>query len=681
MFTFGLTQEEQCEQLTRPGTPSVWPWSCPLSSSLNLGIVAHVDAGKTSLTERLLYEAGEVEAPGSVDSGTTRTDSMALERRRGITIRAAVTSFALGDLDINLLDTPGHPDFIAEVERSLVVLDAAVLVLSSVEGVQPQSVVIWRALRRIGVPTVVFINKVDRAGADVGRVLEQVRTRLTPNTVELARVAGQGCRDARVTGVPLTAEGVVGAVAEGDDGLLASWVNGDPVRRRDVIRALRQGVRRGVLTPVVCGSAITGAGVPELHHLLTQVLPRARSGGEHPAGTVFAVDRDERGRRAWVRMWSGEVRVRDRVALAGRDPQRVTEMAVSGPGGLTVGPAVRAGQIAVVRGPVARIGDTFGRPPKRRTHRFAPATLQALVEPEDPTQRTAMFVGLTELAEEDPLIDLHVDEADGEAAISLHGEVQKEVIAALLEERYGVRSRFSDTSVVCIERVVGTGASVDRMRAGDNPYLAGIGLRVDAAPVGHGIEFSPGIEPGRLPPAFVAATEEGVRAALRQGLRGWAVTDCVVTMTASGYSPRQSKPHQKFDKSISSVAADFRNLAPVVVAAALAQAGTTVCQPIERFELEVPDETFGAVASLLGRLGASTLDTAATGGYTRLVGDLPSASVPAVASRLPDLTSGEGALVTRLDHYAPAPAKSPPTRRRRGLDPLDRATWFRQVPR
>ena len=152
-------------------------------SALNLGIVAHVDAGKTSLTERLLFEAGAIEAPGSVDAGTTRTDSLDLERRRGITIRAAVTSFALGDVVINLLDTPGHPDFIAEVERSLGVLDAAVLVLSSVEGVQPQTVVIWRALKRIGVPTILFVNKVDRSGADVEGVLDQVRRRLTPYVV------------------------------------------------------------------------------------------------------------------------------------------------------------------------------------------------------------------------------------------------------------------------------------------------------------------------------------------------------------------------------------------------------------------------------------------------------------------------------------------------------------------
>ncbi|MEJ7833410.1 MAG: translation factor GTPase family protein [Nocardioides sp.] len=654
--------------------------SSSTQTSLNLGIVAHVDAGKTSLTERLLFEAGAIDAPGSVDAGTTRTDSMDIERRRGITIRAAVTSFALGDLAVNLVDTPGHPDFIAEVERSLGVLDAAVLVLSSVEGVQPQTVVIWRALQRIGVPTVLFVNKVDRAGSDVAGVLHQVRRRLTPHVVELARVAEQGGRGAHVTGVPLTDESVVAVVAETDDRVLARWVTGQAARLGDVDRALRQGVHRGILTPAVCGSAITGVGTSELRQVLTR-LPRT-TGHEGPlAGTVFAVDRDKRGRRAWIRLWSGELRVRQRIAIGGARAATVTEVAVSAPGGVHVGAVARAGQIAVVRGPAARIGDTLGRPPRRRTHRFTPATLQALVEPEDPRQRTALFAGLTELADEDPLIALRLDETDGEAAVSLHGEVQKEVIAALLEERYGVRARFSETSVVCLERVVGTGSSMDQILVGNNPYLAGVGLRIEGAPTGHGISFSPGIERGNLPPAFISATEEGVRAALRQGLHGWAVTDCVVTMTGSAYYPRQSRPHQKFDKSMSSVAADFRNLAPVVVMAALALAGTRVCQPVERFELELPDEAIGSVASLLGRLGAATLDTSAADGYTQLVGHLPSAAVPDLTARLPDLTSGEGVLVTRLDHHAPVTAGPPPARRRSGVDPLDRTTWFRQVPR
>ncbi|MGK5685579.1 GTP-binding protein [Actinoplanes sp. URMC 104] len=648
---------------------------------LNLGVVAHVDAGKTSLTERLLFEAGVLAEPGSVDAGTTRTDAMELERRRGITIRAAVTSFAIGDLTVNLLDTPGHPDFIAEVERSLAVLDAAVLVVSGVEGVQPQTVVIWRALRRIGVPTVLFVNKVDRAGADVRRVEAQARHRLTPHLVALTAVDGEGRRDAQVNALPLNAPPVVEAVAEVDDRILAAWVDGERSRRATLRRAIRQGVRRGALTPVVHGSALTGAGVPQLRRVLAGLLPRARDQHGPPAGSVFAVDRDEHGRRAWVRLWAGELRVRDRVAFDGRRPERITEVAVSRHGGVLVDRAAGAGQIAALRGTSARIGETLGVLPERRTHRFPPATLQALVEPADPARRTALFAGLAELADEDPLIDLRLDEQAGEAMVSLHGEVQKEVLAALLQDRYGVEARFSGTTVACIERVAGTGAAHERVKERGNPYLAGIGLRVEAAPVGHGIEFSAGIEPGRLPPAFVAATEEGVRAALRQGPHGWPVTDCVVTMTSSQYWPRQSRPHQKFDKSISSVAADFRNLAPVVVAEILRRAGTRVCQPVNRFELDLPRPAHGPVTALLGRLGALVLDVATTGGYVRLAGHLPSAQVPALAAALPDLTGGEAVLVTRFDHHAPLAGAQPPTQRRRGPDPADRDAWFRAVPR
>ena len=654
--------------------------TCP---SLNLGIVAHVDAGKTSLTERLLYDAGVIAAPGSVDAGTTRTDSMDLERRRGITIRAAVTSFDIDELTVNLVDTPGHPDFIAEVERSLTVLDAAVLVLSSVEGVQPQSVVIWRALQRIGVPTALFVNKVDRSGSDVDAVVGQVRRRLTPHVVALARPLAEGTRAAHVVPVPLDDDSVVETVADVDDRVLAGWVDGGPLPADRVRAALRRGTRDRTLTPVLCGSALTGVGVPLLRDLMHDVLPRARERGGPVSGTVFAVDRDEHGRRAWLRLWSGEVHVRDRLRIAdgtGR-PAPVTEVGVSEPGGVAVRRVAGAGQIVALRGPEARVGDVLGRPPRRRTHRFPPATLQALVEPEDPTQRGALFAALTELAEEDPMVDLRIDEVDGEAALSLHGEVQKEVVAALLEERYGVRARFSQTSTVCIERVVGTGSSVDLIGQRGNPYLAGIGLRAEAAPVGHGVEFSPGVERGNLPPAFIAATEEGVRQGLRQGLRGWEVTDLVVTMTASAYFPRQSRPHQKFDKSMSSVAGDFRHLAPVVLTAALREARTQVCQPVDRFELDLPEQAHGQVAALLGRLGAFVVDATATTGYTRLVGDLPSGRVPDLAARLPDLSGGEAVLVTRLDHHAPVTGVEPPSRRRHGPDPGDREAWFRDVPR
>src|SRR6187200_2883669 len=166
--------------------------------TLNLGILAHVDAGKTTLTERLLFTAGAIDRVGSVDAGTTQTDSLDLERERGITIRSAVASFLVGDLAVNLVDTPGHPDFIAEVERVLGVLDGAVLVISAVEGVQPQTPLLFRALRRIGVPTLIFVNKIDRAGADPVRVMDAISRRLSPFTLAMNDARGVGRPDAIV---------------------------------------------------------------------------------------------------------------------------------------------------------------------------------------------------------------------------------------------------------------------------------------------------------------------------------------------------------------------------------------------------------------------------------------------------------------------------------------------------
>jgi ribosomal protection tetracycline resistance protein len=328
--------------------------------NLTLGIVAHVDAGKTSLTERLLHAAGVVDEPGSVDAGTTRTDSLELERRRGITIRAAVVSFEVDGMKINLIDTPGHPDFIAEVERSLGVLDGAVLVVSAVEGVQPQTRILWRALRRLAVPTLLFVNKIDRGGADVERVLAALRSTLSPDVVAMSAVHGQGTRAAHVTP---TRDGWLDVLARHDDALLASYVAGEPVG--DLCEALAAAVGR--VHPVYAGSAMTGAGVDALVDGLTRLLPTPDGDGP-VAGTVFKVDRGPAGERiAYVRMFAGAVAVRDRLPSG-----RVTAVHVFDRGAAVRRDAVRAGEIATLAGLTGvRVGDAIGAapPPPATSHR------------------------------------------------------------------------------------------------------------------------------------------------------------------------------------------------------------------------------------------------------------------------------------------------------------------------
>src|SRR6266542_4487697 len=297
--------------------------------TLNLGILAHVDAGKTSLTERLLYAAGIIDELGSVDHGSTQTDSLALERQRGITIKAAVVSFVVNDVTVNLIDTPGHPDFIAEVERVLSVLDGAVLVISAVEGVQTQTRVLMRTLQRLHIPTLIFVNKIDRAGGQYERVLQSVSEKLTPAIIPMGSARDLGTRGSDFTtygaaDVAFTAR-LADLLADHDDALLAAYVDDETtVSYRQLRGELAAQTRRALVHPVFFGSAITGAGVDSLIAGIKELLhpegTRAQGDADGPvSGSVFKIERGSAGEKvAYVRMFSGTVRVRDRLQF-GRD--------------------------------------------------------------------------------------------------------------------------------------------------------------------------------------------------------------------------------------------------------------------------------------------------------------------------------------------------------------------------
>ncbi|HVT71430.1 MAG TPA: translation factor GTPase family protein [Trebonia sp.] len=651
--------------------------------TLNLGILAHVDAGKTSLTERLLFEAGAIRELGSVDAGTTRTDSLDIERRRGITVRTNVASFAVGDVQVNLIDTPGHSDFIAEVERSLAVLDAAVLVVSAVEGVQPQTVVLWRVLRRLAVPAAVFINKIDRQGADPARVRAEIGRRLAGGSgvrlLPLTDVLAAGSPGATVTPVPPTDPAVIDVLASGDDGLLRAALDGPDITEAMALRSARIQIRSGSVVPVAAGSALTGAGVPGLLATLPRLLPWARPAARALSGVIYKIEHGDHGTLAHCRMFGGELRVRGR-AGDGRDV--VTSLERSTPRGWVRVTEARAGDVVRVRGiSAARTGGWVGEAvPGRVARQFPAPALESVVEPVNPAMRGRLFAALRELADADPLINLRVDEERGEIAVSLYGEVQKEVIADLLGDQFGVAVTFRPTVTVHIERITGTGTARAFMAERTTPYLATLGFRVEPAPVGDGLACALEVERGSMPPAFFAATWEGVRAGLAQGRSGWAIPDARVVLTHTGYAPRQSAMHQKFNKNFSSVGADFRNLAPVLIHEALRQARTVVCEPVETFRLEIPVAALPAVTVTVARLSGLITETAPAAGALALTGTLPTRSVQPLLAQLPGLTSGEGVFTAEVTHYTPVTGP-PPVRPRTGPDPLDRQAWFRARPR
>ncbi|RQX08010.1 elongation factor G [Micromonospora globispora] len=659
-------------------------------TTLNLGILAHVDAGKTSLTERLLHSAGVIDELGSVDDGNTRTDTMALERQRGITIRSAVVSFVVHGVTVNLIDTPGHPDFIAEVERVLSVLDGAVLVVSAVEGVQAQTRVLMRTLQRLRIPTLIFINKVDRAGADPERVLRQIAEKLTPHVVATGWVDASGTPAARCT--PFGSDDsaftdrLVDLLSAHDDALLAAYVEDErAVSAGRLRRALAAQTGRARVHPVFAGSAITGAGVAALTAGIAELLPVAAGDEDAPlSGTVFKVERGPAGEKiAYARIFTGVVRVRDRIRI-GRDAEaKVTAISVFSDGDAVPSQTAGAGRIAKLWGlSDVRIGDVLGVAPDRPAgrHHFSPPTLETVVVPCRAADRAALHTALAQLAEQDPLINLRQDDLRQEISVSLYGEVQKEVIQATLADEHGVQVTFRETTTVCVERPVGVGAAVEWIGKEPNPFLGTVGLRVEPAPAGSGFEFRLGIELGSMPLAFLKAIEETVRETLRQGLCGWQVIDCRLTLTHGGYWARQSHSHGVFDKSMSSTAGDFRNLTPLVLMAALARAGTRVHEPMHRFRLELPADLFGTVLPVLARLDAVPRTSTVQGTSYLVEGDVPAGRVHALEQRLPALTRGEGVLESEFDHYQPVRGTAP-SRPRWDHNPLNRKDYLLAVER
>ncbi|MDT0266513.1 TetM/TetW/TetO/TetS family tetracycline resistance ribosomal protection protein [Streptomyces sp. DSM 44915] len=649
-------------------------------TTVNIGVLAHVDAGKTSLTERLLFDHGAVARLGSVDDGSTRTDAGELERERGITIRTAVASFAVGDRQVNLVDTPGHPDFIAEVERALSVLDAAVLVLSAVEGVQAQTLVLARSLRRLGLPTLFFVNKIDRAGARPDALLADMRARLTPHLVPLTTVTDPGGRAARVRARrladPVVRAAVAETLAEHDEALLARLVEGGGPPAEPELRALLAAQTAAGLThPVLAGSALTGEGVPELTAALA-ALPAPSAAGGGPAGTVFAIERAPGGEKtAYLRLFDGELRARRGVLLRRRESTggaaeyrgRISRIEVVAPGAVVERP-LRAGEIGRLHGlPGVRVGDRLGRPPRgAAAAHFAPPGLETVVRAAEPARRGVLHAALTALADEDPLIRFRTD-PDGTLTVLLYGAVQREVLAERLRRDFGVAAVFAPPTPVCFERPAGVGeALVEFARRGPNDFWATVGLRVEPAAPGSGVRFRRRTEWGALPRAFHRAIEEAVFGTLRQGLAGWEVTDCLVTLVRTGYDAPMSE------------VADFRGLTPVVLLRALAAAGTRVFEPCLAVELAIPRDTLSEVTGRLATLGGRVRDSAERADGWLLDVELPTRRAPELVAALPGLTRGEGAQWSRPEGDRLVRGV-PPVRARRDGNPLDYGEYLRYL--
>lgn len=565
---------------------------------INFGILAHVDAGKTTVTESLLFRSDTIYSAGRVDDGTTITDSMSLEKQRGITIRASTISFEWNGTKVNIIDTPGHMDFIAEVERSLCVLDGAVLVISAREGVQVQTRVIFQALKKLKIPTLIFINKVDRMGVCLDELYVQIREQLTSHIVVMQEIDGIASNDVFIREHVGISNETTEILLDVDELLADKYILNQHISEIEYHASFLSNVASCTLFPVFHGVALQNIGTEELLHAITHYLPvnTATEQGDLCA-FVYKIDRDEQLRkRAFVRVFGGSLKIRDTVTIEGSEERiKIKSLENIQNGKIMPSDHVLSGDIAVlVSVKNLRIGDVIGTRSRILPQiSMAHPSLQASVVPLNSGDRSRLIQALFELTEEDPLLHCEIDKYTEEITLWLFGEVQMEVVKALLEERYHLIVQFGELMTIFKERPKKASEAVIHMQVAPNPYCASVGLSIEPLPLGSGLIFESEVSYGYLNKSFQWAVRDGVKSACEQGLLGWEVTDLKVCFTYGYYFSPVSTP------------SDFRHLTPLVFERALREAETELLEPFMNFELRIPKENSSRIMYDLQQMRAS----------------------------------------------------------------------------
>ena len=479
---------------------------------INIGILAHVDAGKTTLTESLLYTSGAIMEPGNVDKGTTRTDSMALERQRGITIQAAVTSFHWKEYKVNLVDTPGHMDFMTEVYRSLSVLDGAILVISAKDGVQAQTRVLFHALRKMKIPTIIFINKIDQEGFVPAQTYQNIREKLTEDMMVMQEVHLFS---------ELTLSDVADfekwdAVIAGNDNLLEKYLSGAPLTLRELQEEIKRRVQQGTFFPVYHGSAKENIGTKKLLDVITDIFSSKTDNCQSElCGYVFKIEyTEQKKRRCYLRLYSGTLCLRETILLSKKEKIKITEMSIPFDGEIVPTDTADSGEIVILSDNTLKLNDVLGDekllPRKAWTDSPLPF-FRTTIEPIKAEQREALLDALTEIADTDPLLHFMIDSITHEIILSFLGKVQLEVVCSLLNEKYSVEVAIKEPTVIYLERPRKEAHYTIHIEVPPNPFWASIGLAVTPLPVGSGTEYESKVSLGYLNQSFQNAVMEGIR--------------------------------------------------------------------------------------------------------------------------------------------------------------------------
>ena len=625
----------------------------------NIGIFAHVDAGKTTLSEQLLLLGGAIRKAGSVDSGTAHTDNLPVEQRRGISVKASCVRLSWRGEPINLIDTPGHTDFSAEIERSMWALDGAVIVVCGVEGVQPQTELLFETLRRQELPVLFFINKLDRNVADAARVAAQIRRRLSDKAVRLS--------DSRM---------LLETMCDCEDRLMEMYLDGRTPDQTDIVSTLSSLARKGDVFPILEGSALKGQGIENVLDGIIDFLPPPGVLETELSCVAFAVTHDKLlGKGMWVRMFGGKLESRDQITLPGRpDPvtgeksqvqSKITQ--IRSVDGTDTG-SLSAGDIGVIYGiNQLRVGQILGSP-EHLPRAIRPGSLRTplttvKVEAADPSQQTALAAACRTLADEDPLLSARFVGATGELNLDAMGAIQLEILEDALKTRFGLEARFGDPTVIYKETIAKEAVGFCAYTM-PKPCWAILRFELRPAKRGSGVSFSSVVPAREILPRYQHQVEQAIPLALSQGRLGWQVTDIDITLVGGSHHQFHTHP------------LDFIVATPWGIHDGLRNAGSVLLEPILELRLRVPSECTGRIMSDVNTMRGEVTHVDAADEYAAVTALVPVSESLDYPTRLALMTGGKGGMSVRLHGYRDCPLELGAVAPRRNVDPLDTSRYI-----
>jgi ribosomal protection tetracycline resistance protein len=630
---------------------------------INIGILAHVDAGKTTITERMLELSGRITTAGSVDKGTSVTDSMEVEKERGISVRSASVSLDWNNAAINIIDTPGHIDFSAEVDRSLLALDCAVLVISAVESVQAHTENLWSALEKLEIPTLIFINKTDRVGADVDAALEEIKKELSQYVIFLQEFSETN----------EISDEIIEQISSADDTLIEKYLNEENISFSELQTAVKKSIRDRKLFPVLSGSAKLNEGIRELLDHITSIMPEASTKSSELSGIVYKLEYDNQyGKMASVRLFSGSIKNRDLISYgAERKENKVTHIKKSYSGKPENVEVLQAGDTALICGLEDVIaGDIIGSDPellKRlelcKYTGLSDPLLTVKLEPEKDSELSALVNAVIELSGEDPALSYVWLKDERELNIKIMGKIQIEILETVFRQRFNLNVTFGDPIVIYKETPAQKGQGYEEYTM-PKPCWAVVRFEIEPLERGSGVVYESKVGVDKIAAKYQNEIRATIDESLQQGIYGWQVTDLKITLIGEEDHVIHSRP------------GDFILATKLAMMDGLINTGCKLLEPVLSFKISAPEESSGKIISSLIAIRAEIGSPENIDGKIVIDGKIPVATSLDYLNTLNSITGGKGKYMTHFHGYQEVPLELGQTIPYRGVSPKDRSKYI-----